>query len=83
MVRSRKPGDRFHPPGMGGRSRKLQDYLVDRKVARSDRDLLPLVVDHDERIVWIVGHAVSEDFRVTAPSRGVIILKVRPLGGEG
>lgn len=83
VVRSRKPGDRFQPPGMGGRSRKLQDYLVDRKVPRADRDLLPLVVDDDDRIVWIVGHAVSEDFRVTAPSRGVIILKVKPLGGEG
>jgi tRNA(Ile)-lysidine synthase len=82
-VRFRRPGDRFHPPGMAGQGRKLQDYLVDRKVARSERDRLPLVVDADDRIVWIAGHAVAEDFRVTAPSRGVIILKVRRLGGEG
>ncbi len=82
-VRSRKPGDRFQPPGMAGKSRKLQDYLVDRKVARSDRDRLPLVVDGDDRIVWIVGHAVAEDFRVTAPSHGVIFLKAKRLGGEG
>ena len=32
-VRSRRPGDRFRPLGMGGRGRKLQDFLVDRKVA--------------------------------------------------
>ena len=82
-VRSRKPGDRFQPPGMGGKSRKLQDYLVDRKVARADRDRLPLVVDGDDRIVWIVGHAVAHDFRVTAASHGVIFLKARRLGGEG
>ncbi|MEO6214100.1 MAG: tRNA lysidine(34) synthetase TilS [Vicinamibacterales bacterium] len=82
-VRSRKPGDRFRPPGMSGQSRKLQDFLVDRKVARADRDRLPLVVDRDDRIVWIVGHAVAEDFRVTAPSHGVISLKARRLGGEG
>ncbi|MEO5897955.1 MAG: tRNA lysidine(34) synthetase TilS [Vicinamibacterales bacterium] len=82
-VRSRKPGDRFQPPGMGGKSRKLQDYLVDRKVNRSDRDRLPLVVDGEDRIVWIVGHAVGESFRVTAPSHGVISLKARRLGGEG
>lgn len=55
---------------------------MDRKVARSDRDLLPLVVDGDDRIVWIVGHAVADDFRVTTPSDGVILLKVRRLGGE-
>ena len=81
-VRSRRPGDRFEPPGLGGRSKKLQDYLVDRKVARAERDLLPLVVDGDDRIVWIVGHAVSEDFRAVAPSNGVIFLKARHLGGE-
>ena len=82
FVRSRRPGDRFQPPGLGGRSKKLQDYLVDRKVARAERDLLPLVVDGDDRIVWIVGHAVSEDFRAVAPSNGVIFLKARHLGGE-
>ena len=81
-VRSRRPGDRFRPPGLGGRARKLQDFLVDRKIARSDRDLLPLVVDRDDRIVWIVGHAVAEGFRAAAPSSGVIILKARHLGGE-
>ena len=54
-VRSRKPGDRFRPLGMGGQQ-KLQDFLVDRKVSRSERDTLPLVVDSDDRIVWVVGH---------------------------
>ena len=81
-VRSRQPGDRFRPAGLGGRARKLQDFMVDRKIARSDRDLLPLVVDRDDRIVWIVGHAVAEGFRAATPSPGVILLKARHLGGE-
>jgi hypothetical protein len=55
---------------------------VDRKIARSHRDLLPLVVDRDDRIVWIVGHAVAEGFRAATPSPGVILLKARHLGGE-
>jgi tRNA(Ile)-lysidine synthase len=82
-VRSRRPGDRFKPIGMGGRGRKLQDFLVDRKIARADRDALPLVVDRDDRIIWVVGQSVAEDFRVTAPERGVILLKARRLGGVG
>jgi tRNA(Ile)-lysidine synthase len=82
-VRNRRRGDRFRPLGMGGRGRKLQDFLVDRKVARHERDSLPLVVDGDDRIVWVVGHGVSEDFRVTEPSQGVILLKARRLGGPG
>ena len=82
-VRSRRPGDRFKPIGMGGRGRKLQDFLVDRKIARADRDTLPLVVDRDDRIIWVVGQSVAEDFRVTAPEKGVIFLKARRLGGVG
>ena len=82
VVRSRRPGDRFQPPGLGGRTKKLQDYFVDRKVPRGDRDAVPLVVDRDDRIVWIVGHAVAEGFRAATPSPGVILLKARQLGGE-
>ena len=82
-VRSRRPGDRVRPLGMGGRGKKLQDLLVDRKVARAERDALPLVVDGTDRIVWVVGEPVAEDFRVTGPSQGVIFLKARRLGGQG
>jgi tRNA(Ile)-lysidine synthase len=82
-VRSRKPGDRYKPLGMGGRSKKVQDLLVDRKIARDERDSVPLVVDGSERIVWIVGEPAAEDFRVTDPSQGVIFLKARRLGGQG
>jgi tRNA(Ile)-lysidine synthase len=81
-VRSRRPGDRFRPLGQSGR-KKLQDFLVDRKVPRDSRDSLPLVVDGHDRIVWVVGESVAEDFRVTEPSRGVILLKARRLGGLG
>ena len=81
-IRCRRPGDRFHPLGAPG-ARKLQDFLVDRKVPRSERDALPLVVDSRDRIVWVVGHSVGEDFRVIDPSAGVLLLKVRRLGGVG
>ena len=79
----RRPGDRFRPLGLPGTAKKLQDFLVDRKVPREDRDSLPLVVDGDDRIVWVVGQSVAEDFRVTEPSQGVILLKARRLGGLG
>jgi tRNA(Ile)-lysidine synthase len=81
-VRSRRPGDRFRPLGAPG-GRKLQDFFVDRKVPRAQRDTVPLVVDGNDRIVWVVGQTVAEDFRVTDPSLGVILLKVRHLGGPG
>jgi tRNA(Ile)-lysidine synthase len=81
-VRSRRAGDRFRPLGAPG-VRKLQDFFVDRKVPRTERDTVPLVVDGRDRIVWVVGQSVAEEFRVTDPAQGVILLKVRHLGGPG
>ena len=79
-VRNRRPGDRFHPVGVGGR-KKLQDYFVDRKVARQTRDQVPLVVDEANRIVWVAGFGIDEAFRVTDPAQAVLILRLKLLGG--
>ena len=75
-VRNRRPGDRFRPFGLDGQ-KKLQDFLVDRKVARADRDRVPLVVDENDRILWVAGYEIDEAFRVTAASRAVLILTLR------
>ncbi|MDQ3349533.1 MAG: tRNA lysidine(34) synthetase TilS [Acidobacteriota bacterium] len=81
-VRSRRAGDRFDPSCPGGR-KKLKDFLIDRKIPRECRDSLPLVVDGAGRVVWVVGHSLAADFRVTSRSRGVILLQSRRLGGLG
>ena len=78
-VRSRKPGDRLRPLGLNGH-KKLQDLLVDLKIPRADRDVTPLVVDDRDRIVWVAGHAIADDFRVTGQTKSVVILKLRELG---
>ena len=64
-------------PSLGGR-KKLQDFFVDRKVRRADRDRVPIVVDEADRIVWVAGYGIDEAFRVTDPAQAVIILKLRP-----
>jgi tRNA(Ile)-lysidine synthetase-like protein len=50
-VRTRRPGDR-----LAGRSKKVQDLLVDAKVPRAVRDELPLVV-RDGEVVAVPGVA--------------------------
>lgn len=75
-VRNRKPGDRVRPLGAPG-SRKLQDVLVDRKIPREERDRVALVVDANDRIVWVAGVAIAHECRVTAPEDGVLILDLR------
>jgi tRNA(Ile)-lysidine synthase len=80
-VRNRRPGDRFRPLGLGGR-KKLQDFFVDQKVVRERRDSVPIVVDDQDRIVWVAGHTISEDFRVIDPAQAVLILRLKGLGGS-
>jgi tRNA(Ile)-lysidine synthase len=80
-VRNRRPGDRFRPVGLGGQ-KKLQDYFVDRKVARAQRDAVPLVVDETDRIVWVAGYGIDDAFRVTDRAQEVIILTLKALGGS-
>jgi tRNA(Ile)-lysidine synthase len=75
-VRYRRAGDRFRPLGLRGR-KSLQDFFVDRKVPRAERGRVPLVVDGHDRIVWVAGHAVSGDFRVSEATVAVVILKLR------
>jgi tRNA(Ile)-lysidine synthase len=74
-VRGRRPGDRLRPLGAPGR-RKVQDVLVDRKVPQHQRDRVPIVVDDAGRIVWVAGHALADECRVTAPESGVVLLKI-------
>jgi tRNA(Ile)-lysidine synthase len=81
LVRRRRPGDRFRPLGLGG-VKKLQDFFVDRKVPRAERDSVPLVVDGGDNIVWVAGYAVDDRFRVTDPAQAVIILRLKVLGGS-
>jgi len=52
-IRSRRPGDR-----LAGRSKKVQDLLVDAKVPRAERDGWPLVVCGDE-VVAVPGVAAA------------------------
>jgi tRNA(Ile)-lysidine synthase len=62
-IRNRRTGDRFHPLGAPG-SKKLKDFLIDRKVPVERRDRIPLLVWNGE-IVWVAGVEISERFKVT------------------
>ncbi|MCY4466398.1 MAG: tRNA lysidine(34) synthetase TilS [Chloroflexi bacterium] len=46
-LRTRHRGETFKPKGMGGRSRKLKDWMIDRKIPRMLRDQIPLLCADD------------------------------------
>ena len=74
IVRPRRAGDYFYPMGFG-RKKKLQDFLVDKKVARDERDSIPVVVSGDD-IVWIAGYRADERFKVTDQTKKFVRLGI-------
>jgi tRNA(Ile)-lysidine synthase len=62
-IRNRRDGDRFRPLGMT-HDKKLKDLLIDRKIAASSRDRIPLLL-YEDTIAWVAGVEVSELFKVT------------------
>jgi len=74
-VRSAAPGDRLDVLGLGG-TKKVQDILVDAKIARNRRAQVPLVCDARGPL-WLVGLRRSERARVTEQCRQVLVLRVR------
>ncbi|MDR1271690.1 MAG: tRNA lysidine(34) synthetase TilS [Clostridiales Family XIII bacterium] len=53
VIRTRKDGDRISPAGMNG-TKKLQDLMVDMKIPRTERELIPLLAFGSE-VLWIPG----------------------------
>lgn len=85
-VRGWRPGDRFRPLGMA-RAKKVQDVFTDAKIPRELRSRLPLVCvgeGAEERIVWIVGARIGDEFKLTGETRRALALQAEPLDrGEG
>lgn len=73
-LRTRRPGDRFQPLGMGGHGVKLADFLTNQKLPRALRDRLPLLVA-DWGIIWVCGQRVDERARVRPETDQVLVLR--------
>lgn len=74
-LRNRKKGDRFQPLGMKG-TKKLKDFFIDRKIPVDQRDSIPLLVD-DENIIWVVGHHLSQNYRLTDSSENIVKISIQ------
>ncbi len=76
-VRAWRPGDRFRPLGMS-HDKKLQDLFSDAKVPREARRRLPIVLA-GERIVWVAGVRIADDYKLTQSTRRALALQAEPL----
>jgi tRNA(Ile)-lysidine synthase len=77
VIRKRRPGDRFFPLGAPG-SKKVSDFLIDRKVKPLERNNIAVLCDQLGPI-WIVGHRIDDRVKLTSMTRKVLKLSATPL----
>ncbi|MGQ9507837.1 MAG: tRNA lysidine(34) synthetase TilS [Thermodesulfobacteriota bacterium] len=73
-MRNFRPGDRFQPLGMKG-TQKLKEFFIDHKIPRIERLKVPLLIS-GEKIAWVVGHRISEEFKITPDTKEILRIEV-------
>jgi len=74
-LRTRRDGDRFSPPLLRSRRRKLKQWLQESGVPSFVRDRL-WVVAYGSEVVWIPGFGVSGNYRRELHSTNVLELRL-------
>ncbi len=69
-ARGRRPGDRVTLPAGSG-TKKLSDLLIDAKVPRHERDLVPILVCGSD-IMWVMGWGADGRFAPTDKTRRLL-----------
>lgn len=69
VLRRWKPGDYFHPLGMKGKRKKLQDFFIDLKIPVFEKEKI-WILEISGQIAWVVGHRIDENFKMREDSEG-------------
>ncbi|KQL51390.1 tRNA(Ile)-lysidine synthetase [Heyndrickxia shackletonii] len=73
-VRTKRNGDRMKVKGLNG-TKKVKDIFIDKKVPIDERELWPIVTDHDGIILWIPGLKKSCYDKPPVPNEAYYILQ--------
>ncbi|MCA5004573.1 tRNA lysidine(34) synthetase TilS [Sphingobacterium bovistauri] len=72
-IRSWKEGDVFQPLGMRGK-KKISDYFIQQKINILDKNRIPIVVNGDGRIIWVVNYHLDDRFKIRDNTQKVLKL---------
>lgn len=76
IIRTWKEGDRIRPFGLKGKSKKLHDIFIDKKIPKWKRKLIPVILFEDE-ILWIPGIIRSDLATISDSTKNILLLKVK------
>jgi tRNA(Ile)-lysidine synthase len=76
-VRLTEEGDRFVPFGMKG-AKLVSDFLTDQKKSLFEKREQMVLVHPNNDILWVIGERPDNRYRVTAETKAVLIIELRP-----
>ena len=75
-IRKWRPGDKFRPIGMNGKSQSLQDYFTNQKLSLFEKEATWLL-ESNGIIYWVIGHRISHDIRITENTKSLLRLEYK------
>ncbi|MFP4524974.1 MAG: tRNA lysidine(34) synthetase TilS [Bacteroidales bacterium] len=76
IIRKWEKGDYFKPLGLN-HYKKLSDFFIDRKYSLVDKERVWLLTS-GEKIVWVIGDRIDDNFKVTPYTRKVLQVEYSP-----
>ncbi|MBL0051452.1 MAG: tRNA lysidine(34) synthetase TilS [Bacteroidetes bacterium] len=75
-IRCWQKGDKFSPFGMRGQIKKVSDFFVDLHINSENKKSIPIITTQD-KIIWIAGYRIDDNFKVTINSRNILVLTMK------
>ena len=75
-LRNRRSGDRFYPLKMKG-LKKVKNFFIDNKIPKDYRDLIPILIDSEDKIIWIVGMRLDDRVKINSDTKKVLCVKTK------
>ncbi|MFA4866984.1 MAG: tRNA lysidine(34) synthetase TilS [Pedobacter sp.] len=78
VLRKWQDGDRFMPLGMEN-FKKLSDFFIDEKIPISEKEQIPILINGNGEIIWIVGWRQDNRYKLTNSTRKVTVFELQQL----
>jgi|TARA_B110000263_G_scaffold140426_1_gene121792 tRNA(Ile)-lysidine synthase len=75
ILRNFNQGERFIPLGMK-KSKKISDYLSDKKISKIDKLKQCVISDSNNGIIWLIGHQINDFFKISKNTKTVLEFEI-------
>ena len=75
VIRNKKDNDTIVINDKGNRQ-KLKKYFISEKIQKDERKKVLIIAD-EEDVLWIIGHRISEKYKITDSTQKILELQMK------